>query len=427
MNILPLDTLEALAQKVGTPYWLLDANVLNRRIATMKEMAAQGGARLRYAMKALACTRVLNEMRRAGIWIDTVSGNEVLRALKAGFPGGYDPPVVQLTADVFRDPALDVVVKNNILVNIGSPAMVDYLRDAGWHGPIAVRVNPGFGHGHINSCDTGGPSSKHGIWPDDLPHIIAACKKAGFPIIMVHAHIGTGPKGHEYFINMKHLGEFFTTLVPQFTDVHTFSIGGGLPFNYHEDQAPVDYTPFVPTIRKIREELSVAAGREISLEVEPGRFYTAPAMTLITRVKDVKKTRTNKKGSGQTFAMVDAGFADMIRPAMYGSYHAISIPARANSEAVALNVAGPLCESGDVFTRDEHELLVPRQLPLPHIGDLLLIHDVGAYGYSMSSNYNSIGRAPILWRESDGKVTMIARRETVDDLLRIECEEDIKL
>jgi diaminopimelate decarboxylase len=123
--------------------------------------------------------------------------------------------------------------------------------------------------------------------------------------------------------------------------------------------------------------------------------------------------------------MVDGGFCDLVRPAMYGAYHHISILGKgAGRPPEPLVVAGPLCESGDVFTRDEHELLDPRLLPRPERGDLLVLHDAGAYGAAMSSNYVSQGRVPqVLW--DGGKATLISRRETVDDLVRAECEERV--
>ena len=167
-----------------------------------------------------------------------------------------------------------------------------------------------------------------------------------------------------------------------------------------------------------------AARRELRVEIEPGRYYVAPGCTLVTRVTDVKQTRTNEKGRGATFAMVDAGFVDLVRPAMYGSYHAIDIVGRddedPNVAREPIVIAGPLCESGDIFTRDDRELLAPRLLPRPVAGDLLTLRDAGAYGYAMSSNYNSIGRAPQLWLEENGSVEMISRRETLDDLLKAE-------
>ena len=123
--------------------------------------------------------------------------------------------------------------------------------------------------------------------------------------------------------------------------------------------------------------------------------------------------------------MVDAGFADLVRPAMYGSYHHISIVGGGtNRTPEPFVVAGPLCESGDVFTRDDRELLVPRAFGRPDVGDLLVLHDAGAYGAAMSSNYVSLGRAPqVFW--DDGRATLIARRETLEDIVRAECNEPI--
>jgi diaminopimelate decarboxylase len=123
--------------------------------------------------------------------------------------------------------------------------------------------------------------------------------------------------------------------------------------------------------------------------------------------------------------MVDAGFTDLVRPAMYGAYHHITVHG-ADPAAVRLPlvVAGPLCESGDVFTRDDRELLDPRLLPMPRPGDLLVLHDAGAYGVQMSSHYNSLGRAPQVWLE-DGQAFLASRRETLADIVRAECFEPL--
>jgi diaminopimelate decarboxylase len=124
--------------------------------------------------------------------------------------------------------------------------------------------------------------------------------------------------------------------------------------------------------------------------------------------------------------MVDAGFVDLVRPAMYGSFHRIEVVGKETAAPErSVVVAGPLCESGDIFTRDDAELLVPRPLPEVAAGDLLRICDAGAYGYAMSSNYNSVGRAPQLWMEADGSVELISRRETLEDLLRAETREKV--
>ncbi len=418
----------SLAQKVGTPFWLYSAETLRQRIAEVKHVTADG-IQARFAMKSCPATKVLSEMHEAGIWIDAVSGNEMLRALHASHPGGQTPPVILYTSDVFRDNALQVVLENGILPNVGSPGMIEQLAAAGYKGGVSIRVNPGFGHGHVNSCDTGGPSSKHGVWFQDLAVTAEQVVAAGMHVVMLHAHIGSGPRHAELHENLERLADEFAALLPLFPALEAISLGGGIPHNYKDSSAQIPLEPLKALFARCREKLCAAAGKSLRVEIEPGRYFVASSCMLVTRVAEVKSTQTNEKGQGATFAMVDAGFVDLVRPAMYGSYHGISVvPHDGGERSVApIVVAGPLCESGDVFTRDDAELLVPRDLPLPVPGDLLVLRDAGAYGYAMSSNYNSIGRAPQVWLEPDGTLELISRRETLSDLLKAEVSEPVHL
>ncbi len=421
--------LRSLAEKVGTPFWLYDASAIRQRIADVQFMSDSPGVQARFAMKACPATKVLREMKDAGIWIDAVSGNEVLRAIRAGHAPGHQPPVIALTCDVFRDNALEVVMKHGVLPNIGSIGQIADLQRAGYRGPISLRVNPGFGHGHVNACDTGGPSSKHGIWFEDVFAANEEAERAGLEVTMLHAHIGSGPQWVELQENLTRLAAEFVQVMKKFPHLTAVSLGGGIPHNYKEHGAQIPVEPLRDLFNSCHQRLAAAARHELRLEIEPGRYYVAPGCTLVARVTDVKRTRTNEKGSGATFAMVDAGFVDLVRPAMYGSYHEIEVVGRDNDDPNTprepIVVAGPLCESGDIFTRDDRELLAPRLLPRPEAGDLLTLADAGAYGYAMSSNYNSIGRAPQLWLEEDGTVEMISRRETIEDLLKAETSERI--
>ena len=417
--------LEAIARRVGTPFYLYDAATLRRRIADVQQIAPGERVQARYAMKACSLRRVLEVVRDAGVWIDAVSGNEVLRARAAGFPAGVTPPVVLLTADVFRDNALDVVLEQRVLPNIGSPAMLDVLHRAGYRGLIGVRVNPGFGHGHVQATDTGGPSSKHGIWADDLSAVRDAAARAGLSIVLLHAHVGSGPQIDEFTANMGRLEHFLTEWVRDFPALEAVNMGGGIPHPYRPEAPTIDLAPVGRALAEAQRRLSEHAGRPLRVEIEPGRYFVAPSAVLVARVTDVKATTTNDKGPGHTFVMVDAGFTDLVRPAMYGSYHHITIHGRgASATPEPLVVAGPLCESGDVFTRDDRELLNPRVLPRPHVGDLLVLHDTGAYGLQMSSHYNSLGRAPQVWLE-DGRPHLAARRESLADIVRAECFEPL--
>jgi diaminopimelate decarboxylase len=414
------------SRSVGTPFWLYDAATLRQRISDIKQLTGEG-IQARFAMKACPASKVLREMQSAGIWIDAVSGNEILRAKKAGHATGHQPPVILYTSDVFRDNALSVVIENGILPNIGSAGMIEDLESAGYRGPISIRVNPGFGHGHVNACDTGGPSSKHGVWFSDLGLVAQRAARAGMQVVMLHAHIGSGPRFEELHENLDRLASEFAALIPSFPHLEAVSLGGGIPHNYRSASEQIPLAPLKTLFANCREKLCKAAGRPIRVEIEPGRYFVASACVLVGRVADIKHTLSNEKGAGATFAMVDAGFVDLVRPAMYGSFHQIEVISHdgGNRSVEPIIVAGPLCESGDVFTRDDAELLVPRDLPKPEAGDLLVLRDAGAYGYAMSSNYNSIGRAPQVWLEADGRAELISRRETLEDLLKAEVSEPL--
>jgi diaminopimelate decarboxylase len=220
-------------------------------------------------------------------------------------------------------------------------------------------------------------------------------------------------------------------MMPEFPDVCGVSLGGGIPHNYNPSDPPLNLSPLKDLLERSHARLCEAAGRDLRLEIEPGRFFVAGSGSLITRVHDVKETRDNPKGQGVTFAMVDAGFVDLVRPVMYGSYHDIEVytarDAGSVQQANRLAVAGPMCESGDVFTQQSGEMIAPRQMPLPEAGDIMAIRDGGAYGYSMSSNYNSLGRPPQIMLSEDGSLESFTRRETLEDLLRPECGETLEV
>jgi diaminopimelate decarboxylase len=413
--------LRRLAERVGTPFYFYDATTLQARIAAIRELTAPPYLQARYAMKACSVKRVLEVMRDQHIWIDAVSGNEVLRAQAAGYGLHAETPEVMLTTDVFRDNALEVVCRYRVLPNLGSPGMVQHLVDAGYRGPIALRLNPGFGHGHVQSCDTGGPSSKHGIWFDQAPAVAAEAARHGMPTILLHAHVGSGPTPSEFMANMQYLIDFFAEHLMEYPALEAINLGGGLPYPYRPGVPEVDLSAYGHLLRQAHHDFSRQTGRPLRVEIEPGRYFVAPAGYLVTRVTDVKHTSTNAKGPGQAFVMVDAGFCDLVRPAMYGAFHQISLwPSSGDTGGEPMILAGPLCESGDVFTRDSDEFLQPRPLPPVHTGDLVIVHDAGAYGTTMSSNYNSLGRAAQIWWE-DEQAYLISRRETFEDLVRTEC------
>jgi len=400
--------LQALAATFGSPLWVYDAATIRARIAALKAFDA-----IRFAQKACSNTHILRLMREQGVKVDAVSRGEILRALAAGFPTGGDDIV--FTADLLDRETLATVIEHQIPVNAGSIDMLHQLGPVSKGHKVWLRINPGFGHGHSNKTNTGGEHSKHGIWHTDLGAALAAIKQHGLQLVGLHMHIGSG-------VDYGHLSQVcgaMVGLVRQAVaaghDLHAISAGGGLSIPYRAGDATVDTAHYFGLWDAARKEAQALVGHELALEIEPGRFLVAESGVLITEVRATKHAGNNH------FTLVDAGFNELMRPSMYGSFHAMSVIAADGRERPTRPtvVAGPLCESGDVFTQGDGGVVLPRELPEAQVGDLLVIHDTGAYGASMSSNYNSRPLIAELLVEGAAE-RLIRRRQTVEELLALE-------
>jgi diaminopimelate decarboxylase len=395
--------LAELAREHGTPLFVYDADVVRTRI---EELA--GFDVVRYAQKANSNLALLARMRAFGVEVDAVSAGEAIRALRAGFA----PHEIVYTADVFDRAALALLAEHPMPVNLGSPDMLEQYAGLarGTDRPCAVilRVNPGFGHGHDRKVNTGGERSKHGIWHADLPAVVARAHELGLEIGGLHVHIGSGSD----FENLGHVRHALRRLAQQAGPaLETISTGGGLPIPYRAGEPRFDVARFVAAWRETRDAIERDLGRELRLEVEPGRYLVAEAGVLLGEV------RAKKRSGGFEYLLLDAGFHNLVRPAMYGAYHQISIVGRdAGEHASPTVVAGPLCESADVFTQGRGGELEPQLLPAASIGDLACIHDAGAYAASMASNYNSQPHAAEVLVEG-GRARLVRRRQSFDELL----------
>jgi len=191
-----------------------------------------------------------------------------------------------------------------------------------------------------------------------------------------------------------------------------------LSIPYRADEAPIDTAHYYSLWDAARQQIASDMGHAIALELEPGRYLVAESGVLVAEV------RATKAQGSQHFVMVDAGFSDLMRPSMYGSHHGMEIiHADGTAATGALQpavVAGPLCESGDVFTQGEGGVVLQRDLPQAKVGDLLVIHDTGAYGASMSSNYNTRPLIPEVLVEANGQARLIRRKQTVAELIALE-------
>ncbi|MEF3099778.1 diaminopimelate decarboxylase [Raoultella terrigena] len=407
---LTADNLLRLPAEFGCPVWVYDAQIIRRQIAQLGKFDV-----VRFAQKACSNIHILRLMREQGVKVDSVSLGEIERALAAGYDPQQHPEDIVFTADLIDDATLERVKELQIPVNAGSVDMLSQLGEVSPGHRVWLRVNPGFGHGHSQKTNTGGENSKHGIWYSHLPAALEVMRRYQLQLVGIHMHIGSG-------VDYAHLEQVCGAMVRQVIefgqDLQAISAGGGLSIPYREGEEAIDTDHYYGLWNAAREQVAKHLGHPVKLEIEPGRFLVAESGVLVSQVRSVKEM------GSRHFVLIDAGFNDLMRPSMYGSYHHISALAADGRDLSAAPmvetvVAGPLCESGDVFTQQEGGKVETRLLPDVAPGDYLVLHDTGAYGASMSSNYNSRPLLPEVLFDN-GSARLIRRRQTVQELLVLE-------
>ncbi|WP_435067266.1 diaminopimelate decarboxylase [Haloplanus sp. C73] len=393
-----------LAEEYGTPLYVTDLDRVRENAERLRAAFDVGDTEVRYAVKAHTGRAVLETVREAGLGAECASAGEVVRALDAGYDAvqytAVNPPAedLDIVLDRWRDGATVTVVA-------GAHDTVARLRERGFDGQLAIRVNPGVGAGHHEKVTTGG-HAKFGV-PYDRAADLVADARADFDVVGIHAHAGSGISGDDLDAHrelVSRMGELARAVGPlEFVDV-----GGGFGVPYHEDESPLD---LAAVAEATREALGPV---DATLAVEPGRYLVADAGVLLTRVNTVKAVEdADASGAVPVVAGVDAGMTTLLRPAMYDAYHAIRNLTEERPER-PVTVAGPVCETADLFCEE-------RPMPAPRRGDLLAIGNAGAYGYEMASTYNSRPRPAEVVRDGDG--TRLAReRETLADLTALEVE-----
>lgn len=404
--------LETLVEKFTTPFFVYDAASIRRRIGELKKFDT-----IRYAQKANSNIAILKLLREEGVLVDCVSSNEIRRALLAGYSSKTGEknraPQIVYTADLFDRESLDLVVEKGISVNCGSLDMISQLGERAPNRDITIRINPGFGHGHSRKTNTGGDQSKHGIWFEQIEECKKKAAAHNLRITGLHNHIGSGCDFEHLSKVCSVMREFALQFGPEITMLST---GGGLPIPYEPGDPSIDVQEYYKLWNKVRCDLQESFAHPIHLETEPGRYLLAESGFLVSEIRAVKTQGEN------LFYLVDAGFNDLIRPALYGAYHPISLFHK-NGDfehgQVEAIIGGPLCESGDIFTQQEGGFVVKRKLPKARVGDYLILEIAGAYGSVMSSNYNSKVYAEEILIEN-GIPRVIRKRQTFEQLVENE-------
>jgi len=415
MTQLPDEKLLVLAETYHTPLYIFEEAVIRARCRELKAAITYPKTVIRYACKALTLQAILKIVRDEGLWIEAASLNEVLRALRAGFL----PQEISYTGEGATFATYEELVQRGVLINCTSIDQIRLLGTVSGRTICSIRINPGEGHGEMNKTNTGGPSSKHGIYFTEVDEAKAVAQSVGLRIIGVHAHIGSG--GHDIAPWLR-IKELTLKTASTFPDLQFVNLGGGLPVVYNEaTEKPLPVGDWGKALSESMAAFSQMMGREITLYIEPGRYVVAHSGTLLAEVQAVKSTPDYR------FVIVNTGLNHNIRPSMYGSFHPIRFVRHnpsASSERHAYVVAGYLCESGDVFTvkDDGSSILEPREFEELSVGDVMAMGCVGAYSHTMKSDYNSMNMPASVLVTANGSAKVIERRGSLNDIMQRELE-----
>lgn len=390
--------LSALAQRFGTPTYVYSRAHIEGQYRAYADALVGVPHLVCYAVKANSNLAVLNVLARLGAGFDIVSGGELERVLAAG--GKADKIVFSGVGKTREDMrrALEVGVH---CFNIESTDELERLQvvaaELGKRAPISLRVNPDVDAGTHPYISTGLKENKFGIAIADAEDVyLRASQLPNLDVIGVDCHIGSQLTSLPPFLDaLDRLLGLIDRLGDCGIHLHHIDLGGGVGVRYRDEEPPLvgDY------IKAVRERI---AGRNLALVFEPGRYIVANAGVLLTQVEYLKHTQF------KDFAIVDAAMNDMIRPALYQAWmNVTAVSTRTDVEPRAYDVVGPICETGDFLAKD-------RQLAIAE-GDLLALHSAGAYGFVMSSNYNTRGRCAEVLVDGD-QAFEVRRRETVAEL-----------
>jgi len=389
-----------IAERVGTPCYVYSHSTLTRHFSIF-DQAFQGIPHLVcYSVKANSNIALLRLFSHLGGGMDIVSGGELYRALKAG----VDPKKIVFSGVGKREDEIEFALNTGILMfNVESTQELRTINEvaekSGKKAPISIRVNPDIDAKTHPYISTGLKKNKFGIDILMAPGAYQmASELSNLQILGVDCHIGSQLVEVDPIIEaLRKLKRLVASLRKEGMQIRYLDLGGGLGVTYQDEEPPhpVEYAT------SILEEIK---GFDCTLILEPGRVIVGNAGILVSKVLYLKESEAKR------FVIVDAGMNDLMRPTLYGSHHQILPVKQEKREEVVVDVVGPICESSDFLAQE-------RSLPKLDPGDLVAVMTAGAYGFSMSTNYNTRPRvAEVLVR--DDQMFVIRRREKYDDLIR---------
>lgn len=394
---IPTNQLLEIAATYGTPVYVYDAN----KIKTQYEKLVNGfsilDTRIFYACKALTNLHVIKYINSLGCNIDCSSINEVKLALHAGVA----PENILYTSNGISFAEIEEAVAAGVHINIDSLSNLEkFGKKYGHSYPVGIRLRPNIMAGGNLKISTGHDKSKFGIPVEQIAELEQIVKDNNIFIRTLHIHTGSEIKDAEVFVKGI---EVLFDLIPHFPELEVIDLGGGFKVPYKEDEKETNIAALAQKLKQAFADHPLANGKELQVWFEPGKFLVSECGYLLAEVNVLKQN------ADVIIAGINTGLNHLIRPMMYDAYHYISNLSNPNGEEKKHMITGYICET-DTFASD-------RMLPEIKEGDILCIHNAGAYGYEMASNYNSRYRpAEVLVK--DGEAILIRKRESFEDLLK---------
>jgi len=385
------------ANEFGTPVYVYHAEKIKEQYDKLVSAFSVLDTKFFYACKALTNINILGYINSLGCGIDCSSLNEVKLTAYAGVP----KEKILYTSNGISFEEIDEVAKIGAHINIDSLSNLEkFGRKYGSTYPVGVRIRPNILAGGNLKISTGHEKSKFGIPVDQVDQILEIAEKCKLKITTLHIHTGSDIKDADVFVQgIKVLAE----LVPHFVDLKVIDLGGGFKVPYEPDDEETDVALIARKLKTFLDSHLFKNGKKYQLWFEPGKYLVSECGYLITKVNVIKDN------DHQIFVGVDSGLNHLIRPMMYDAYHHIVNVSNPDGQEKAYTVTGYICET-DTFASD-------RLLHEVSEGDYLVFYNAGAYGFEMSSNYNSRYK-PVEVLVKDGKAQLIRKADVIEDLLR---------
>ena len=389
--------LKEIAGTYGTPVYIYHAEHITGQYKKLTEAFARTDTRFFYACKALTNINVLRHIKSIGCQVDCSSVNEVKLALLAGF----EPGNVLYTSNGIHFSEIEEAQGLGVNINIDSLSNLQKFGARFGHSyPVGVRLRPGIMAGGNLKISTGHDKSKFGIPIDQLEEVMTLVNEYDLLVRTLHIHTGSDIQDVDVFVKGI---EVLFDIIPKFRDLSSIDLGGGFKVSYKEGDIETDIGLLAEKVRVAFPDHPNPNGKPLQVWFEPGKFLVSAAGYLVSEVNVVKETKTT------TFAGLNTGFNHLIRPMFYDAYHRIENISNPGGPEKPYTITGNICET-DTFAWD-------RKVNEIREGDLLVFFNAGAYGFEMSSNFNTrVKPAEVLVK--DGKAQLIRKREDFEDLLR---------